>query len=108
MGYTVGGPASVRGYLPGTVSGDLGYSLNLEGHYARRLGAVGLDGFVFADHGYVRSLNPEQRLTAAGLGLRSSLPLGLSLDLTAGRALEDVVPGQDDWVFYGRLAWQHE
>lgn len=106
LGYTVGGASSVRGYLPGAVSGDVGFSSSLEGHYAFAGAGMGLDTFLFVDHGYVRSRNPEQRLTAAGLGLRSSLPHGLSLDLTAGNALEDVVPNQDDWVYYARLAWQ--
>ncbi|MCD6060077.1 MAG: hxuB [Moraxellaceae bacterium] len=106
VGYTVGGPASVRGYLPGAVSGDNGYSANLELHYNDTLADVPLDVFAFADHGYVRSLNPEQRLSAAGLGLRSNFWRGLSLETTAGRSFEEVVPYQDDWVYYARLSCQ--
>lgn len=65
--FQVGGPATVRGYVSPTASGDQGESASLELH---RLVAERYDAFVFVDHGRSHTDGGlTTRLASAGLGL---------------------------------------
>jgi hemolysin activation/secretion protein len=107
VAYSVGGPTSIRGYAPGLISGDYGIQTSLEAHYSG-LSALGgtLDPFVFYDIGTVLSKNPTQTPKAAGVGLGWSGVEGFSVNMTYANALADILPNQDDWVFYTRLSWE--
>jgi hemolysin activation/secretion protein len=109
VAYSIGGPTSIRGYAPGLISGDYGIQTSLETHYAG-LSALGgaLDPFVFYDIGTVLSRNPTQTPEAAGVGLGWSGVEGFSVNMTYANALADILPNQDDWVFYARLSWEWE
>lgn len=102
--YSLGGPASIRGYDPGFVSGDDGYYIETELHYdALTLGNGVFDTFIFYDFGQVRSLNPDETLAALGAGF-SWNDSGYALDFTLAKAMREVVPNQDDWAAYGRVS----
>lgn len=107
VAYSLGGAASVRGYKAGVVSGDSAYQVNLEAHYAgwQALGGE-VDSFVFYDVGEVYSTSPSQMVQSVGAGLRWSGVGGLSADFTIANAIDNVVPNQDDVVFYGRFSWK--
>ena len=104
VSYSLGGPASIRGYDPGFVSGDEGYYLESELHYDGFTLAEGvLDSYVFYDWGQVKSLNPTETLAALGVGVAWQSH-GWAFDFTVARALRDVIPGQDDWASFGRVS----
>jgi hemolysin activation/secretion protein len=107
VAYSIGGPTSIRGYVPGLISGDYGIQTSLEAHYSG-LSVLGgaLDPFVFYDIGTVLSRNPTQTPEAAGVGLGWSGVKGISVNMTYANALADIVPEQDDWVFYTRVSWE--
>lgn len=107
VSYSIGGPASIRGYLPGQISGDYGIQTSLEAHYSG-MNALGgaLDPFVFYDIGTVLSKNPTQTPSAAGVGLGWTGVKGVSVNMTYANALTDVLPNQDDWILYARLSWE--
>ncbi|MDA7086625.1 ShlB/FhaC/HecB family hemolysin secretion/activation protein [Pseudomonas sp. SA3-5] len=109
VAYSIGGPTSIRGYAPGLISGDYGIQTSLEAHYSG-LDVLGgaLDPFVFYDIGTVLSKNPTQTPKAAGVGLGWSGVEGFSVNMTYANALADILPNQDDWVFYARLSWEWE
>jgi hemolysin activation/secretion protein len=106
LAFSVGGPASVRGYEPGQISGDAGVLATVEMHYdGWSPGGTHLDMFVFADTSEVKSINPTVHPTAAGLGASWSGWKGLGLNLSAGKGLRGVVPEQRGWHAYARVSW---
>jgi len=106
LAFSVGGPASVRGYEPGQISGDAGVLATLEMHYDGWSPAnTHLDMFAFADTSQVKSINPTVHPTAAGFGANWSGWQGLGISLTAGRGLRGVVPEQRGWHAYARVSW---
>ncbi|WP_345550559.1 ShlB/FhaC/HecB family hemolysin secretion/activation protein [Microbulbifer aestuariivivens] len=107
LSFTLGGPASVRAYLPSAVSGDSGWYGQVEAHYdAWQLLGVAVDAFAFYDYGEAESLNPSQTLAAAGLGL-SLTERVWSLELTVAAAMRDVLPTQDDEVLFARFSYRY-
>ena len=106
LAYSVGGPASVRGYDAGQISGDKGATLTAELHYDGWAPAqTRVDLFAFVDAAEVRSVNPGVQPASAGFGASWSGWKGVGLTVTAGRSLNDVVPEQRDWRAYARLSW---
>ncbi|SFG85687.1 Hemolysin activation/secretion protein [Neptunomonas qingdaonensis] len=107
VAYSLGGAASVRGYKAGVVSGDSAYQISLEAHYTgwRAFGGD-VDSFVFYDAGEVYSTSPSQMVQSVGVGLGWHNAAGLSADFTVANAIDNVVPDQDDVVFYGRFSWK--
>ena len=90
--YSLGGPASIRGYDPGFVSGDDGYYIETELHYdALTLGNGVFDTFILYDFGQVRSLNPDKTLAALGDGF-SWNDSGYALNFKLAKAMREVVP----------------
>lgn len=105
LAFSVGGPVSVRGYEPGQISGDEGFTTGWELHAdGWSPGGTRVDLFAFVDTSEVRSINPRVRPTAAGLGANWSGWSGLTLSVTAGRELSTVVPEQRGWHAYARLS----
>ncbi|MFC3153379.1 ShlB/FhaC/HecB family hemolysin secretion/activation protein [Litoribrevibacter euphylliae] len=104
VSYSLGGPASVRAYDPGFVSGDEGYYIESELHYDGFTLAQGtFDTYLFYDWGQVKSLNPTETLAALGAGVAWQSQ-GWAFDFTVARAMKEVVPGQDDWASFGRVS----
>ena len=96
--FVAGGAESVRGYLEGERSGDMGVRATLELRTPQfNLGGAGsawrLGGQVFIDGARLETLRPvapqpgHHYLSGAGFGLRASAPGGFSFDLDAARAL---------------------
>jgi hypothetical protein len=54
--------------------------------------------------GTVLSKNPTQTPKAADVGPGWSVVEGLSVNMTYANAFVDILPNQDDWVFYTRLS----
>jgi len=101
--FQLGGVASVRGYDVGVLSGDRGILDNIEFH--RRFSGA-LSGFGFYDSGEVRTRGlPDQVARSAGVGLDIQWGRHLSANVTAGRALTTVVPGQSNWRVTGRISY---
>lgn len=101
--FSLGGPTTLRGYSPGLVSGDYGWYQQSELHYTGIRERSTADVFVFYDYGLVRSLNPSQKLASAGVGITLAGNPWLRSDFTLGKALKEMVPGQDDWAAYLRF-----
>jgi len=107
LSFAIGGPTSVRGYASSEVSGDRGWYGQAEFHYDgwRWLGTA-FDTLVFYDYGDVKSLNPQETLAAAGLGVNlSGRAWGLNMSLA--KALKVAVPEQEDKVFYARFSYRY-
>ena len=101
--FQVGGVASVRGYDVGVLSGDRGFTLNLEFH---RSLIEGLTVYTFYDVGQVRTEGlPNQTARAAGLGLDGQWGRSLQYNVSAGRALTTLVPDQHRWRVTARVSW---
>jgi hemolysin activation/secretion protein len=104
LAMQMGGSGTVRGYDLGAIAGDNGYYGNLEWHY--RLHPQ-VTGFVFADDGRVRTRGVEsQHISSVGLGLDVDLTHGVTLNLTAARTSNIVVPDQSRTRITARLVWQ--
>lgn len=105
--FQIGGPTTVRGYPVNSVAGDKGYLVNLELHRDVSALAKGLDTFVFLDHGGTYSTRPTARhATSAGVGLAWTAIANSTIELTAAKALTELVPGQAPLEIYGRLTWR--
>ncbi|WP_193222268.1 ShlB/FhaC/HecB family hemolysin secretion/activation protein [Alkalilimnicola sp. S0819] len=101
--FQVGGVNSVRGYPQGALSGGRGYYLNLEWHWQ---GWRHLQPYLFVDHGAVWADSPEhETITAVGLGGRWQWGRHLQGELSAGHAINDVIPDQDSAQLHLRLVW---
>jgi hemolysin activation/secretion protein len=101
--FQLGGVASVRGYEVGILSGDRGALANLEFH---RMFTEALSGFAFYDAGEVRTQGlPNQFARSVGAGLDTQWGRGWRANLTAGRALTTIVPGQPMWRVTGRVSY---
>ncbi|MCX2981769.1 ShlB/FhaC/HecB family hemolysin secretion/activation protein [Halieaceae bacterium IMCC14734] len=106
VAYSMGGATSVRGYKAGFISGDSAFRLSLEAHYGGfQLFGGNVDAFLFYDAGKVYALDLTQPAQAVGAGLGWSGGPGFSFTSTIAHPTEDVLPDQDDWVFYGRFSW---
>ncbi len=102
--FQLGGTGTVRGYEAGALSGDRGMALNLEFH--RAFGA-GLDAYLFGDAGEVRTAGvPHQRARSAGLGADFQWGAKVRGNITAARALREVMPDQSDWRVTGRISYE--
>ena len=102
--FLIGGPTSVRGYVPGAVAGPSGYYFGGELHHEVPFFWPKLDGFVFFDQGAVHSLTtPHLNVASSGLGLNWNWN-SFSLNFIAGIPLERPAPGIDDYVS-ARLIW---
>lgn len=102
--FQLGGSASVRGYEVGVLSGDRGFLANLEWHRAMGAGAT---GFLFFDAGQVRTRGlPNQVARSAGFGVNAQWGRAINANLTAGRTLETITPGQHGWRVTGRVSYE--
>jgi hemolysin activation/secretion protein len=102
--FQLGGSASVRGYEVGVLSGDRGYLANVEWH--RNLEA-GIAGFLFFDAGQVRTAGlPRQVARSTGAGLDGQWERSLRANITVGRTLDTITPGQHKWRVTGRLSYE--
>lgn len=107
VAYSLGGVYTSRGYKPGVISGDRGEYGQLEFHYnGFRPHGQQLDLFTFYDAGEVKNTSGVQRLQSAGVGLGATFAKKWSLDVSAGRSMVVVLPDQDKWTYYARLACQ--
>lgn len=96
--FLVGGPASVRGYVPGAIAGSRGYYFETELHHEVPFFWPKLDGFVFLDQGAVHSLTtPHLNVASTGVGFNWNWQ-SVTINLLAGAPLEHPGPGVDDYV----------
>lgn len=102
--FQIGGPGSVRGYVPGVVAAARGYSAQFELH---RTFAHGFSAFGFVDVGAVMP-EPKETIYSVGLGLTYRYGRRLSFDATYGHTLEEVVPDQDRGRLDARLVWSFD
>ena len=101
--FQVGGIGSVRGYEVGALSGDRGYLVNLEFHRAL---SDSVDASVFSDYGEVRTMGlVHQSVTSVGAAIDFQLQQAWQGNITAGRALKEILPGQSSWQVTGRLSY---
>lgn len=101
--FQLGGVGTVRGYEVGALSGDRGYLVNAEFHYAPR---EYIDAAIFSDFGQVRTLGlPHQ--SARSVGVSADVKLGGAFrgNLTAARTLKELLPDQADWRVTARLSY---
>ena len=108
--FSLGGPASVRGYAPSEARGDWGYFGSITLRRPFQLTSLVLVPRIFGDAGSVRSqdpagLQPELSLSSAGVGadinyrnLTGRLDYSIPMD---GRKVSD---GRDDGRLYGSIA----
>ena len=103
--FSIGGPTTVRGYSPGAVSGDYGWYQQIEAHYnGFDLPHASMDWFAFFDGGRVRGRDQfEATASAYGIGLSVTDNSWYRLDMTAAKAIKDLVPNQDEWTVFARL-----
>ena len=102
--FLVGGPTSVRGYVPGAVAGPAGFYFGGELHHEVPFFWPKLDGFVFFDQGAVHSLTtPHLNVASTGVGFNWNRN-SLSLNFIAGVPLERPAPGVADYLS-ARLVW---
>ncbi|WP_193166403.1 ShlB/FhaC/HecB family hemolysin secretion/activation protein [Microbulbifer hainanensis] len=107
LSFALGGPTSVRGYGSSEISGDRGWYGQLELHYDRwHWLNTAFDLFAFYDYGDVKSLNPQETLAAAGLGLNLS-GRRWALNMSLAEALKVALPEQDDRAFYARFSYRY-
>lgn len=105
--YSLGGVYTVRGYVPGIVSGDTGAYGQMELHYTGfQPKEQPLDIFLFHDIGRVKNTSGSQQLQSMGLGLNLTIDRKWSLDVVAGGAFKKVLPDQDSWTAFARLSRQ--
>jgi len=97
--FSIGGRNTVRGYTTAFVAGKDGYYYGVEAH---RLIANTANVFLFYDEGLVKTSNfPHTRLRGAGPGVVFTYKK-VTLDFSAGYALDKVQPEQSQWVFDAR------
>lgn len=107
LSFALGGPTSVRGYNSSEVSGDRGWYGQLELHYDGWSWLnTGFDLYTFYDYGHVKSLNPQETLAAAGLGLNLQ-GRRWNLAMTFADALEVAVPEQEGQMVYARYSYTY-
>lgn len=110
VSFSLGGPATLRGYKPGIASGDKGWYQQLELHYnGYRYKEFLFDFYAFFDHGELESPSAKQKMQAVGFGVNVSGHKWLTLDLVAANAIKEVVPDQDNNRIYARVTcncWQ--
>jgi len=101
--FQLGGVASVRGYDVGVLSGDRGFLVNLEMH---KVLSENLTVYPFYDAGEVRTEGlPNQMARSVGLGLDGQWGKSWQANISAGRALTTIVPGQPRWRVTARLSY---
>ncbi len=106
VAYSLGGPAALRGYKPGAVSGDKGWYQVAELHYnGFSYKNTFFDMFAFYDYGQVQSAGSWLSPSSTGVGVNISNSIGLSLDLMVAKTLRNIVPDQDSSAIYARLSW---
>ena len=114
LSFTLGGPGSVRGYLPSAASGDRGWYGQAEVHYdGWRPWNVSVEPYLFYDYGEAKSLDRRQdgaedihvetALGAAGVGLALSGHLW-SLSMNYAEPTKEAIPEQGAAVFYARVS----
>jgi len=105
--FNIGGPTTVRGYPSNGVSGDSGYYLNLELHRNWNALLTGLDTYVFTDYGHVFSTFPiNQEAWSAGLGMSWTPVSWVTMELSAGFPLKQLVADQPKYAIYYRLSFR--
>ncbi|WP_158078597.1 ShlB/FhaC/HecB family hemolysin secretion/activation protein [Microbulbifer mangrovi] len=115
LSFALGGPTSIRGYLPSAVSGDRGWYGQAEIHYdGWRLWNVAVEPYLFFDYGEATSLDPSSEgsgnlrtpLSSAGIGLGlAGARWGATLSVAEAGKL--VTPNQDEHAFYARLNFRY-
>ncbi|MCA0902111.1 ShlB/FhaC/HecB family hemolysin secretion/activation protein [Microbulbifer agarilyticus] len=114
LSFSLGGPTSIRGYLPSAVSGDRGWYGQAELHYdAWQPWGVTVEPYLFFDYGEAKSLdrgadgtekiNVETALGAGGVGLALSGTFW-SLSMNFAEPTKEATPEQDSAVFYARMS----
>ena len=107
LAFNVGGASTLRGYEPGTASGDGAWYTTGEWHCdGLRLSQHTLDAFVFYDHGGVDQFTRHQTLSAAGIGFSMYGASGVSLDMRYGYSLTTPENNQGRDHLYIRLSYQ--
>lgn len=101
--FRLGGADGVRGFSEGSESGNSGTRVSLEG-YTPNLGSNNMmaRGLLFIDSGQVQAtaISPKSSITAAGIGLRSSLAEHFNLRLDMAKILNagvDTLQRVGDW-----------
>ncbi|WP_460805761.1 ShlB/FhaC/HecB family hemolysin secretion/activation protein [Microbulbifer agarilyticus] len=114
LSFSLGGPTSIRGYLPSAVSGDRGWYGQAELHYdGWQPWGVTVEPYLFFDYGEAKSLdrgadgtekiNVETPLGAGGVGLALSGTFW-SLSMSYAEPTKAATPEQDSAVFYARMS----
>nr|WP_158217380.1 ShlB/FhaC/HecB family hemolysin secretion/activation protein [Microbulbifer agarilyticus] len=114
LSFSLGGPTSIRGYLPSAVSGDRGWYGQVELHYdAWQPWGVTVEPYLFFDYGEAKSLdrsqdgsgniNVETPLGAGGLGMALS-GSSWSLSMNYAEPTKEAIPEQESAVFYARMS----
>ncbi|WP_158622714.1 ShlB/FhaC/HecB family hemolysin secretion/activation protein [Aquabacterium soli] len=103
--YSLGGPATVRGYFDYEQSGDQGWSTRAELVTPAWFEFAGIEttALVFADRGFVHLINPQltqqgrTHLGSQGVGLRlGNGPRGLQVSIDVARVAFDTLRPSDD------------
>jgi hemolysin activation/secretion protein len=98
--FSIGGRATVRGYTRAFVAGKDGYYAGVEAH--RLLGSA-TNLYAFYDQGTVKTSNfPHQSIRGIGAGVAFTYKQ-ITLDVTAGRALDKLQPEQSQNVVDARI-----
>lgn len=103
LAFSVGGPASVRGFAAGSFSGDRGLTASGELHYDGWAPAqTRVDAYAFLDTSAVATPLGTVHPTGAGFGVNWSGWQDLTLGATAARGLRG--SERREWQFHLRLA----
>ncbi|HEY0973358.1 MAG TPA: ShlB/FhaC/HecB family hemolysin secretion/activation protein [Solimonas sp.] len=109
--YSLGGPGSVRGFLPSEIRGDRGYFGSLTLQRPMAFGAVRITPRLFADSGTVfvvdapNGVSERESLTSVGIGTDLQYQrLGIKLDWSFPTDRHIASDGKDDHRLFGALS----
>jgi hemolysin activation/secretion protein len=112
--FLLGGEYSVRGYSSGVLSGDSGYTVNVELHHPVNLwkGDPRVTGFFFVDYGRVSVYRPpgdprndDESLLGVGWGANASVGKNVSMRFTYGSAQKERPEESHNYRIMAQLAW---
>jgi len=105
--FNIGGPTTVRGYPSNGAAGDSGYYVNAELHRSWNSLATGLDTYLFTDYGQIWSTFPiDKQAWSVGLGVSWTPVSWITMELSAGFPLKELVAEQPKYAIYYRVSFR--